>query len=61
MGILFEINSQVQRLLSERTRLKRELRTCPPERVAILREKLDEINKQLLNLKESLPCWDAHI
>jgi uncharacterized coiled-coil DUF342 family protein len=56
MGILFEINSHVQRLLSERARLKRELRTCPPEQVAILREKLDEINKQLLNLRESLPC-----
>lgn len=56
MGILFEINSHVQRLLSERAKLKRELCTCPPERVAILREKLDDINKQLLNLKESLPC-----
>jgi hypothetical protein len=39
MGVLFEINNHVQRLLSERAKLKRELRTCPPERVAILREK----------------------
>lgn len=54
MGILYQNTLKLQSLLSERSTLKRRLRSCPASQTNNIQKRLSEINRELDDMRKQV-------